>query len=96
MKNYWKSQWCNILLSLIHIGLSLWNFCRGDMIFGVAWLLSAVTWLIMTRVNHNEERITRLESEVEQLKNRAITDVIETGPNAYTWVRRLASDKEVK
>ena len=75
MKTYWKSQWPNIIFGLINIGLSLWNFCRGDMIFGVAWLLSAVTWLIMSRVDHNDDRIKALEKEVEQLKDRAITDV---------------------
>ena len=75
MKTYWKSEWPNIIFGLINIGISLWNFYSEEYLWGVAWLMSAMTWLIMSRVDFNEERIKALEKEVEQLKDRAITDV---------------------
>jgi hypothetical protein len=75
MKSYWKSQWPNIIFGLINTGISLWNFCSEEYLWGVAWMLSAMTWLIMSRVDYNEERIKELEKEVRQLKDRAITDV---------------------
>lgn len=36
------------------------------------------------------------EREVEEIKNRAITDVEETSPNYYTCMRKLGPDKNVK
>jgi len=91
-----KSQWPNILFGIAALALAIINMVQGDDLMAVAWTLSCVVWLIMANVNYNEERIKALEKEVEQIKNRAITDVIETEPNHYTCMRKLGPDKGVK
>jgi hypothetical protein len=94
MKAYWKSQWPNIIVGLINIGISLWNFCSEDYLWGVAWFLSAVTWLIMARVDYNGERIKALEREVKQLRDRAITDVDTKDFPKIHFRRGLSTKKE--
>lgn len=91
-----KSQWLNIIFGIGALALAIFNLVQGDNLMAVAWTLSFVVWFVMANINYNEERITALEKEVEQLKNRAITDVIETEPNHYTCMRKLGPDKENK
>lgn len=91
-----KSQWPCILFGLAALGLAIINLVQGDNLMAVAWTLNFVTWFVMANINYNEERLTALEKEVEQLKNRAITDVIETEPNHYVCMRKLGPDKEKK
>lgn len=91
-----KSQWPCILFGLAALALAIFNLVQGDDLMAVAWTLNFVTWFVMANINYNEERLTALEKEVEQLKNRAITDVIETEPNHYVCMRKLGSDKEIK
>lgn len=70
-----KSQWPNIIFGLAALALAIINMVQDNDLMAVAWTLSSVVWLIMAHVNYNEERIKALEKEVEQLKDRAITDV---------------------
>jgi hypothetical protein len=91
-----KSQWPNIIFGIVALVLAIINLVQGNELMAVAWTMSCVVWFIMANVNYNEERIKVLEREVEEIKNRAITDVIETEPNHYTCMRKLGSDKEVK
>lgn len=91
-----KSQWPNIIFGIAALVTAIINLAQGDKLMAVAWTLSCVVWFIMANVNYNEERIKALEKEVEQLKNRAITDVIETEPGTYTCMRKLGPDKEKK
>lgn len=96
MKVYWKSQCPNIIIGLINIGISLWNFYSENYLWGVAWLMSAMTWLIMSRVDFNEERIKELEREVKQLKDQAITDVDTKDFPKIHFKRGLSTKKEEK
>lgn len=91
-----KSQWPNIIFGIAALALAIVNLAQGDNLMAVAWTLSCVVWFIMANINYNEERITRLESEVEQLKNRAITDIEEKSTNHFIVRRKLGPDKEVK
>lgn len=91
-----KSQWPCILFGICAFVLAIINLIQGDNLMAVAWTLSFVVWFVMANINYNEERIKALEKEVEQLKNHAITDVIETEPNHYTCMRKLGPDKDKK
>lgn len=91
-----KSQWPCILFGICALALAIFSLIQGDNLMAVAWTLSFVTWFVIANINYNEERTTALEKEVEQLKNRAITDVIETEPNHYVCMRKLGPDKENK
>ena len=68
MKAYWKSQWPNICIGLVNLVLSVVNLCQGDEFMSLCWMVSSVVWLIMSRVDHNEDRIKALEKEVKKLK----------------------------
>lgn len=91
-----KSQWPCILFGLAAFALAIFNLVQGDNLMAVAWTLSFVVWFVMANINYNEERITALEKEVEQLKNRAITDIEEIEPNHFVCMRKLGPDKENK
>lgn len=70
-----KSQWPCILFGICAFVLAIINLIQGDNLMAVAWTLSFVVWFVIANINYNEERITALEKEVEELKNRAITDM---------------------
>lgn len=70
MISYLKSQWFNLLVTCIGLGMSVYNFITGSDIAALLWLINAAAWGIMSNVNYNEERITRLESKVEQLERK--------------------------
>ena len=91
-----KSQWPNIIFGIAALALAIVNLVQEDDLMAVAWTLSSVVWFIMANINYNEERIKALEKEVEQLKNRAITDIEEEQPNYFIVRRKLGPDKEVK
>lgn len=93
---FFKSQWLGILFGIAALALAIVNLVQGNALMAVAWTVSYVTWILTARDNYHEERIKALEKEVEQLKNCAITDIIETEPNQYTCMRKLGPDKEVK
>lgn len=89
-----KSQWPNLCLALIAFVLAIIALVQGDDFMAMAWTVSFVYWVVSASTMYNNERITALEREVEQLKNRAITDIEETEPNKYVCMRRLGPDKE--
>lgn len=91
-----KSQWLSILLSIIALVWAIVNLVQGDKLMTVAWTVSCVVGLLTAKDNYADERISALEREVEQLKNNAITDIIETEPKHYTCMRKLGPDKEVR
>lgn len=67
MVSYIKTQWFNLVVGLLNIGLSIRYFCIGDDVWGVAWLLTAMVWLMMSFINYNDDRIKLLEKKVENL-----------------------------
>lgn len=68
MTSYLKSQWFNLLVAFVGLGMFVYNLVTGSDITALLWLINAMTWGIMSNVNYNEERIARLESKVEQLE----------------------------
>lgn len=100
MKSIWKSQWFSLSIGLIYlIATFTVPFVKsgiyGDMLM-IACALGCITWLTNAKVDYQDEKIKALEKEIEQIKNRAITDVIETEPNHYVCMRKLGPDKGVK
>lgn len=66
MVSYWKTQWVNILMAVFDTVLSIFHFCVGDQLWGVAWTLAAIVWFLMSFINYNEERIKLLEKKAEK------------------------------
>lgn len=91
-----KSQWFTLCFALLALVLVIINMVQGDDLMTIAWTISFVYWVVSASTMYNDERIKALEREVEEIKNRAITDVEETSPNHYTCMRRLGPDKNVK
>ena len=91
-----KSQWFTLCFALLALVLAITNLIQGDNLMAVAWTMSFVYWIMSASTMYNDERIQVLEKEVEEIKNRAITDVIETEPNHYVCMRKLGPDKGVK
>ena len=66
MVSYIKTQWFNLVVGLINIGVSIYNFCIGDNVWGVAYCLAAVVWWMMSFINYNDDRIKLLEKKAEK------------------------------
>jgi hypothetical protein len=66
MKSYFKSQWFSVLVGLVNLGLSIYYLAIGEDIWGLGWLLAATTWLVVSRLEHSEERIKTLEAKTEK------------------------------
>ncbi len=66
MISYFKTQWFTILIGLINIGFSIYNCIQDNELMAGAWMLSAILWLIMSRVDFNAERIKLLEKKQER------------------------------
>ena len=65
MISYWKTQWFNLLIGFVNLGVSISYVIREDYIWFVAWLITALVWLIMSRVDYNNDRIELLEKKAE-------------------------------
>ena len=63
MISYWKTQWFNIVVGCVYLGISIYNFCIGDTLWGIAWTLPAIVWFIMSHINYNDDRVKLLEKE---------------------------------
>lgn len=75
MVSYWKTQWVNILMAVFDVGISIFHFCAGDQLWGVAWTLAAIVWFLMSFINYNEERIKLLEKKAD--KYDALCELVE-------------------
>ncbi len=66
MKSYFKSQWLDLVIGLIYIGVSIYYFCKDNALWAIGYLLVASVWLIMSRVNYNDERLKQLEAKARK------------------------------
>ena len=64
--SYFKTQWPNVLFGSINLGISIYNFCTGDELWGIGWALAAVIWFVMSFIYYNDERIKLLEKKQER------------------------------
>lgn len=91
-----KSQWFSLCLALIALVLVIINMVQGEDLMVVAWTITFVYWVVSASTMYNDERIKVLEREVEEIKNRAITDIEEKSTNHFIVRRKLGPDKEKK
>ena len=73
--SYIKTQWFNLLVGVLNLGISIYHFCIDDQLWGIAWTLSATVWFIMSYINYNDERITLLEKKQE--RDDAMYDLVQ-------------------
>lgn len=66
MLRYLKAQWFHIVVGAINLGLAIWEFCIGDEVWGIAWVLSAAVWWLVSFASYNAERISLLEKKAEK------------------------------
>lgn len=97
MVKYFKSQWFSLAVGILNLGISIWNYCQDNEWAAVGWLLSAAVWLIMTRVNYNDERISMLEAKAKKYdamndKFDAMQKYIETLEKACGYKNGYKSD----
>ena len=72
MKEYFKAQWFSIAVGLMHLGFYTYNCVVEERYWALVHLILAAVWLIMSRVNHNESRIKKLERECENLRHENV------------------------
>lgn len=96
MKSYFRTQWFNLIAGALNLGMFIYEYWRGDRVFSVLWLIAAATWLIMSRVDYNYDRIRYLEKKVE--KYDALCDLVEAlrEANEIDRDRDEEQDKKIK
>jgi Zn-dependent M32 family carboxypeptidase len=62
-------------MAVFDVGISIFHFCVGDQLWGVAWTLAAIVWFLMSFINYNEERIKLLEKKAD--KYDALCELVE-------------------
>ena len=72
--SYFKKHWFNIVVGLISFGLATYYFCTADTDLAIIWLISTCTWLGMSVVEYNHERIEELE--LKSKKYDALADKV--------------------
>ena len=92
MISYWKTQWVNIWMAVFDIVISIFHFCVGDQLWGVAWTLAAIVWFLMSFINYNEEKIKLLEKKAE--KYDALCELVEELRKANEIDRDIAKDQD--
>ena len=43
-----KTQWFNLLIGVVDLGMSFYNFCTGDELWGIGWTVAAMMWFLMS------------------------------------------------
>ena len=90
--SYFKTQWFNLLIGVVDLGMSIYNFCTGDDLWGIGWTVAAMMWFIMSFINYNDERIKLLEKEKE--RNDAMYELVQELVNANKIDRERAKQIE--
>lgn len=75
MKGYFRTQWLSLFIGMFDIGLFIYDWAIGEYDMALLWLVGAVVWLMMSRVDYNDDRIRTLEKKAE--KYDALCDLVE-------------------
>ena len=76
MISYIKTQWGKLVVGFLSICLSIGGALRGDILNAAYWMTTGTIWLVMSRVDHNEDRIELLEKKAE--KYEALAEKVQT------------------
>jgi hypothetical protein len=68
MVSYIKTQWISLLVGLANIGFFVYDFANGNELASILWLISALTWLIMSVVEYHNDCIEKLNERLEALE----------------------------
>ena len=63
MVSYFKTQWFNLLIGAVCFGVFIYYWCAGPQTLALIYLACSYSWLIMSSVNYNDERIKVLEAD---------------------------------
>ena len=75
-------------LENMYIGVKEFTGCLG-------WTLTGITWLVMSFIEYNSDRIEQLEKRISNLEQRAVTDIDKISDNNFMVRRRLGPDKDI-
>ena len=92
--SYIKTQWFNLLIGVVDLGMSIYNFCTGDELWGIGWTVAAMMWFVMSFINYNDERLKVLEKEKE--RNDALVDLVQELVNANKIDREIMKKYEAR
>jgi hypothetical protein len=81
--SYFKKHWLDLVIGFVCCGLATYYFCTADTDTAIIWLIASCTWLGMSVVEYNHERIEELELKskkydalVEEVK--ALRELVQT------------------
>ncbi len=66
MISYFKTQWFNLVVSFLNLGLATYYATQEEWVAALCWFLYGCCWLIMSRVDYNHDRIKLLEKKAEK------------------------------
>lgn len=94
MVSYWKTQWVNILMAVFDVVISIFHFCVGDQLWGVAWTVAAIVWFLTSFTSHNDDRIKLLEKKAE--KYDALCELVEELRKANEVDRDIDAEQDLR
>ena len=92
MKSYFRTQWVSLFIGLADIGMFVYDWATGEYDMAIFWLVGAVVWLMVSRVDYNYDRIRYLEKKVE--KYDALCDLVEALREANRIDRDYEKEQE--
>lgn len=66
MVSYFKTQWFNLLIGVICFGVFMYYWSAGPQTLALIYLACSYSWLGMSCVNYNDDRIKLLEKKQER------------------------------
>ena len=94
MVSYFKTQWFNLLMGVICFGVFAYYWCAGPQTLALIWLSSSFSWLLMSCINYNDERIKVLEADKK--RNDAMYELVQELVQANKIDREQAKQFEVR
>ena len=94
IESFWKKCWFEIIISIIFFVAAIVLVCFGQILSGVIYLVSGLSWYFCALTSYHTEQIKALAYRVAELEAEAITDIDEESPGYYMVKRRLGPDKE--
>ena len=110
MVSYFKTQWFRFAIGLLFFIFALVylfqpagdpNTLEGlqqdfkNEVNTLSWFLSSILWFTISFIDWNKDNIKKLRSRIDELEQKAITDIDEVGPNHFVAKRRCGPDKDV-
>jgi hypothetical protein len=92
MVSYIKTQWFNVFIGVVDLGLSIYHFCTGDDVWGIGWTVAAMMWFLMSFINYIDDRVKLLEKKQE--RDDAMYELVQELVNANKIDREIMKKYE--